>query len=158
MAWERVIGQDRAVAALRPAVGGGRVAQAYLVHGPAGAGKRAAALALAQALRCERRGGGGAPADDACGECHSCTRVARMVHPDLHFLFPRTSEADPHDVAPRLALLADDPYTAVDYRRLPSLDAKRGRNLKPSYPVALVRELRGALALRSVENGAVVAV
>lgn len=159
MSWERVIGQERAVEALRHAVEGARVAQAYLFHGPDGTGKRAAALALAQALLCERRGTPGAPAGDACGRCLACTRAARLVHPDLHVLFPRPKDAEQADLNARLARLAAEPYAAVDYRRLPTLDGKKGTNKQAIYTVALVnQDLRRALALHPVEGRATVAV
>lgn len=50
----------------------------YLLVGPAGAGKRTAARALAAAFVC--------PA--ACGECHACSRVLRDIHPDVTVLQP----------------------------------------------------------------------
>ena len=144
---------------LRRAVAAERVAHAYLFHGPDGTGKRAAALALGRALLCERRGTEGAPADDACGRCLACTRSARLVHPDLHVLFPRPSDADPADVVARIRRLAEEPYAAVDYRRLPTLDGKKGSNKQAIYNVALVNEeLRRALSLRPVEGRRIVAV
>src|SRR5688500_11688366 len=59
--------------------------------GPAGVGKRLTALALAQALNCDRPtaynghgdSGGEGPTSagkDACGECPACNRMARGVH------------------------------------------------------------------------------
>jgi DNA polymerase-3 subunit delta' len=156
MAWDHVIGQERAVQALRAAVAGERVAHAYLFHGPEGTGKRAAAIALGQALLCERRrpGEGG-----GCGECGACRRVERLAHPDLHVLFPRPKDAEPAEIAARLGLLAENPYTAVDYRRRASLDGKRATNRQAIYSLALVdREVRRALALHPVEGRATVAV
>ncbi len=52
---------------------------ALLLHGPAGIGKEALALAFAQALLCE------APRADgrACGECPSCRYATAGQHPDL---------------------------------------------------------------------------
>jgi DNA polymerase-3 subunit delta' len=156
MAWDQVIGQDRAVQALRAAVAGGRVAQAYLFHGPEGTGKRAAAIALGQALLCEQRSAGD---DSGCGTCGACRRVAKLGHPDLHVLFPRPRDAEPADIAARLALLAENPYTAVDYRRRASLDGKRATNRQAIYSLALVdKEVRRSLSLHPVEGRATVAV
>ena len=122
MPFSSVVGQDRATGVLRHALESGRVAHAYLFHGPAGTGARAAAFALGQALLCERRGAS-APPDDACGLCPPCERAARLVHPDLHVYlpFPRTStqagrDERPADYADRLARLAGDPYAPADYR------------------------------------------
>ena len=137
MPFSDVIGQDRATGVLGHALAAGRVAHAYLLHGPAGSGTRAAALALGQALLCERRGTS-APPDDACGACSACTRAARLVHPDLHVYlpFPKTSpqatrDERPPDYAERLDRLAADPYAAADYRAR----AKLGDDAPSTKPV-----------------------
>ena len=126
MSWTRVLDQERPVRVLQRALEADRVGHAYLFHGPSGVGKRAAALAFAQALQCERRGrelgGQAVPAGEACGRCLPCTKVARLIHPDVHVLFPQPKDAKHEDVAARLAALAREPYAAVDFRRRPSLD------------------------------------
>ena len=81
-----VCGQDRAVALLRRAWAGGHLAQAYAFGGPAGVGKRTAALALAQAANCERPSAG--PLADACGVCPVCRRIAAGQHPDVTLVTP----------------------------------------------------------------------
>ncbi len=53
--------------------------QAYIVGGPEHVGKTTLALAFAQALICPCRTHFGA----GCGECATCRRVARWVHPDV---------------------------------------------------------------------------
>lgn len=70
-------GQDRAVAVLRAAMGRGRLHHALLFTGPAGVGKRTAALAVASALNCEVAPGEG------CGTCQVCSRIADGLHPDV---------------------------------------------------------------------------
>jgi DNA polymerase III subunit delta' len=67
-----VAGQGRAVASLLAAAR--RPVHAYLLHGPPGSGKRAAARGLAAALLCPTGG---------CGECNSCRRALVGTHPDL---------------------------------------------------------------------------
>ena len=135
MPWSRVVGQERATETLARALASGRVAGTYLFHGPPGTGPRAAALAFAQALQCERRGRTadrrGGPDGDACGVCLACTKAARLVHPDVHVYlpFPRVStragqDDRPADYAERLARLALDPYAPVDYRQRATLDAE----------------------------------
>lgn len=62
-------------------------AHAYLLHGPAGIGKRQLAERLLARLLCQR------PADGkACGECKGCLLLAAGTHPDLFRLEPE--EAD----------------------------------------------------------------
>lgn len=56
---------------------------ALLFWGPEGTGKLASAIALAQYLLCRDKQTGG-----PCGECRSCLKTAKLIHPDMHFIFP----------------------------------------------------------------------
>lgn len=67
-----VVGQAAAVAQLREAAK--RSVHAYLLVGPEGSGKRAAARGFATALLCPAGG---------CGACQVCQRTMAEVHPDL---------------------------------------------------------------------------
>jgi DNA polymerase-3 subunit delta' len=58
-------------------------AHAYLLHGPAGIGKRALAERLMARLLCQRPDG-----LDACGQCKSCHLLAAGTHPDNYILQP----------------------------------------------------------------------
>jgi DNA polymerase-3 subunit delta' len=62
-------------------------AHAYLLHGPAGIGKRALAERLMARLLCQRPEG-----LDACGQCKSCLLLVAGSHPDNYVLEPE--EAD----------------------------------------------------------------
>jgi len=79
-----LIGQERAARVLQRGLKTGRTAHAYLFAGPEGVGKRTAALALAQALNCQR----GDAVDDGCGACQSCRKIARGLHPDVQAVEP----------------------------------------------------------------------
>lgn len=81
--FDALVGQDTAVHALRRAIAGNRLPHALLFHGPRGVGKATCAGILAQALNC-------AVSDfkDACGECVSCRKIARGLHPDLIWIAP----------------------------------------------------------------------
>jgi DNA polymerase III subunit delta' len=63
--------------------------------GPAGVGKRLTAVALAQAMNCQRAVSTATDARtaalDACGTCASCTRIARGVHADVFLVEPGDS-------------------------------------------------------------------
>jgi DNA polymerase-3 subunit delta' len=78
MPFRDLVDQAHAVMLLRTAVRSGRVSHAYLFAGPAGVGRIGAATAFAQLLNCERPS-----AEDACGECRSCRRIAAGQHPDV---------------------------------------------------------------------------
>lgn len=60
-----------------------RVSHAQLFTGPPGCGSLALALAYARYISCENR-----TDKDSCGSCKSCVKYEKMIHPDLHFVFP----------------------------------------------------------------------
>jgi DNA polymerase-3 subunit delta' len=60
-----------------------RVSHAQLFAGPEGCGSMALALAYARYISCENRSD-----TDSCGKCKSCVKYEKLIHPDLHFVFP----------------------------------------------------------------------
>jgi DNA polymerase-3 subunit delta' len=60
-----------------------RVSHAQLFAGPEGCGSMALALAYARYISCENR-----TVSDSCGTCKSCVKYEKLIHPDLHFVFP----------------------------------------------------------------------
>lgn len=60
-----------------------RVSHAQLFAGPEGCGSMALALAYASYISCEAR-----TDHDSCGTCKSCVKYEKLIHPDLHFVFP----------------------------------------------------------------------
>ncbi len=83
MFFKDVIGQEEPKRQLVDEVRAGRIPHAQLFCGPEGAGKLPLAIAYARYLCCANPG-----ADDACGTCPSCVKFNKLVHPDLHFVFP----------------------------------------------------------------------
>ena len=82
MPFASIIGHARIVELLKLAIARGRQPQSLLFAGPDGVGKRAVALAFAQAVNCPRRSVDG----DACGTCQTCVRIARGQHSDVTVL------------------------------------------------------------------------
>jgi DNA polymerase-3 subunit delta' len=81
--FSEVTGQEKIIERLRQAVTSQRVSHALMLAGPEGNGKLALALAFAQFVSCEKRSG-----DDSCGICPSCSKYEKLIHPDLHFVYP----------------------------------------------------------------------
>ena len=83
MFFRDVIGQEATKKRLIQSVNEERISHAQLFAGPEGAGKLALALAYAQYVSCLNKQDG-----DSCGECSSCKKYGKLIHPDLHFVFP----------------------------------------------------------------------
>lgn len=83
MKFSEVIGQENIKRSLIYAAHVNRVPHALLFDGPEGTGKLSLAIAFAQYLNCEDK-----QEDDSCGRCISCLKYKKLIHPDLHFVFP----------------------------------------------------------------------
>lgn len=76
-------GQKETVSRLIRSVKEERVSHAQLFTGPEGCGSLPLAIAYARYVSCENR-----TESDSCGTCRSCIKYEKMIHPDLHFVFP----------------------------------------------------------------------
>lgn len=63
-----------------------RISHAQLFLGPEGCGKLALAIAYAQYISCPNR-----TDTDSCGQCPQCQKYQKLIHPDLHFVYPVVS-------------------------------------------------------------------
>ena len=149
MSWKNIINQKRAVDILKRGIAQQRIAHAYMFYGPDGVGKRATALALAQTLQCLNR-----QTAEPCETCDACRKSEKMVHPDVHVLFPHPNDATIEDIAERLRQCGKNPYEPFDYVRRPSLnDPQKVSNKQAIYSVARINEeLRRAMSFKPVEG------
>jgi len=83
MFFRDVIGQEEIKRKLIQTVFDGRISHAQLLAGTEGSGNLALALAYAQFISCN-----GDKKEDSCGICPSCNKYLKLIHPDLHFVFP----------------------------------------------------------------------
>jgi len=83
MLFREVIGHHEIKQKLIRTVVDNHISHAQLFLGPEGTGNLAIALAYAQYISCTDRN-----EDDSCGVCPSCVKYAKLIHPDLHFVFP----------------------------------------------------------------------
>ena len=83
MNFSQIPGQKEIKAKLLRSVKEERVSHAQLFTGPEGCGSMALALAYARYVSCENR-----TDYDSCGICKSCVKYEKLIHPDLHFVFP----------------------------------------------------------------------
>jgi DNA polymerase-3 subunit delta' len=135
--FKNITGQNEVKRRLIQTVKENRVSHAQLFYGPEGSRKLAMAIAYAQFINCRHRSfdpetpGSG----DACGTCPSCIKFSRLVHPDLHFIFPvaTTKEVDRNPVSRdflkiwREVLLANDfRMNLNDWYKLAGFEKKQG--------------------------------
>ncbi|MBU7007746.1 DNA polymerase III subunit delta' [Phosphitispora fastidiosa] len=101
-----VIGHKQPKMILQNALAEGRVAHAYLFHGPEGVGKTTLAKAFANTLLC-REGTG-----DACGECSICMRFAKGSFPDFFLVEPQGNNIKIEQVRELQKTASFKPYEA----------------------------------------------
>lgn len=76
------------------AVENNRLSHAHLFTGEDGSSSLALALAFAQYLMCENK-----TDSDSCGLCPACLKTQKLIHPDLHCVFPVITGKDTNPVS-----------------------------------------------------------
>ena len=84
MYFKDIIGQQEVIERLVKDAQAGTVPHALLFCGPEGVGKLQTAIAFSRYLLCRDKGS----AAESCGTCPACVKMDKLVHPDLHFVFP----------------------------------------------------------------------
>lgn len=147
MLFSEIIGQIAIKQSLISTVKENRVSHAQLFLGPEGSGSLALAVAYAQYINCENR-----QSDDSCGECASCRKYNKLIHPDLHFSYPFFAKHKEDTAATyaeewRKAFL-ENPYLGLDYWRR-QLDAE---NKQANINIAEAHHIIKKLSLKAFES------
>ncbi len=153
MTWDRIIGQPRAIRALRTAIATGRMPHAWLFSGQEGVGKDAAAIEVARVLRCSSPG----PDAEACGLCHGCTTTGELQNANVRFVFAlpagkgedargdapllKLSDTEISQIQEQIAAKARDPYF--------NISIPRAQQIK----ISSIREVKRDFSLVSTEPG-----
>lgn len=119
---------------------------ALLIHGPAGIGKHAFALALAQALLCE------APQPDgrACGQCPGCRYARAGQHPDLMRLERLVLDEETGELALVETIGIDRVRRLIDFIQLTS--HRRGRKVAVIAPADRMNTSAANALLKTLEE------
>ncbi|MFL5729634.1 MAG: ATP-binding protein [Cytophagaceae bacterium] len=83
MLFSQIPGLEDTKRTLISSVRNSHIAHAQLFQGREGSANLGLALAYATYINCEQKG-----EHDSCGECSSCHKFNKLIHPDLHFVFP----------------------------------------------------------------------
>ena len=130
-----------------------RVGHAIMLEEQGGYGALPLAMALIQYLSCKHRHDG-----DSCGECESCRRIDRMVHPDVHYVFPvNTTQKSGGEKKPVSStffqewkqLVKENPcFTEAELYQALGLEDKAG-----TISVQEAKEILGIMNMHSFEGG-----
>lgn len=83
MQFSDITGQQAVKQRLLRSIREGRVSHAQLFLGQEGSGSLPLAVAYAQMLLCKNK-----KDNDSCGVCPSCQKSSKLIHPDIHFVYP----------------------------------------------------------------------
>lgn len=148
MRFSQIPGLSDVKAPLLHSAASGHVAHAQLFAGPDGGAALPLALAYATRLNCET------PAEDgdSCGRCPACSKMDKLVHPDLHFVLPLLeSKLDDEERNERLtrfrAFFLAEPFGS--YRDW--LDELRAENKQGTISAEAARQLPMKAAMAAYE-------
>ena len=147
MQFSDIIGQEEVKQHLVQTVLENRASHAQLFLGPEGSGSLALAVAYAQFISCLDP-----QPKDSCGQCSSCRKYSKLIHPDLHFSFPffrgGLDESAMPDLQEWRSLILSNPYFNLDEWRL-RLNAE---NKQPNINKAECLNILHRLSLKPFES------
>ena len=152
MRFAEIIGNAEVAKALVSMADSGRVAHAMLMYENEGCGALALALAYVQYLNCSNPHDG-----DSCGECPSCRQMSKLIHPDVHYVFPvnkgpKTSDDKPTSESYiqywRELAIANPYFVEADLQKAIGIESKNGL-----IAVAEARSIITKLSLTAVADG-----
>lgn len=152
MRFADIIGNKTAASALQSMADSGRVAHAMLFYENEGCGALPLALAYIQYLNCSNPKDG-----DSCGECPSCRQMSKLIHPDVHFVFPVNKGPKTSDDKPvsesyirywRELVLSNPYFLESDLQKAIGIESKTGL-----IAVAEARSIISKLSLTAVADG-----
>jgi DNA polymerase III subunit delta' len=148
MLYSQIVGQNEPKHRLLKMVNEGRVPHALLFTGKEGCGNLPAAIAFAQHLFCTQKTESG-----ACGICISCNKVSKLIHPDLHLVFPIISRPKEVEVSNdvikefRKAFLRNPYFTLNDWNA-----EQNAENKQPLISVKESNEILRKISYTSFEG------
>jgi len=126
MKFADIIGQEKVKKQLTKSVENKKLSHALMFLGSEGNGALALAIAFAQYINCENKTNG-----DSCGECPSCNKSSKYIHPDIHFSYPVIKK----ETKPPISLdyikewrkaLTEDPYLSyIDWLNYMNFENKQ---------------------------------
>lgn len=146
MQFKEIIGQENLKEHLIQTVVENRVSHAQLFLSAEGSGALPLAIAYAQYINCKNKS-----PKDSCGECSSCRKYERYIHPDLHFSYPFFAKGK-EDVATNYLeewreMLLNDIYFNIDIWR----SKNDAGNKQPNINIAECHDIIKKLSYKAFE-------
>ncbi|MCK0178799.1 DNA polymerase III subunit delta' [Flavobacteriaceae bacterium S0862] len=151
MLFSEIIGQEHLKKHLTHSVDNGRIPHAQLFVGKEGTGALPMAIAYAQYILCQNKGGENTSGNDACN-----LKFNNISHPDLHFAYPVATNdmVKKHPVSKLFLedwrkLLKEQPYCNLfDWYKQLGIDNKQGQ-----IGVDEAHDIVKSLTLKAYEGG-----
>jgi DNA polymerase-3 subunit delta' len=145
MRFADIIGLEPQKATLIQSVKKNHVAHAQLFHGGEGSGNLALALAFGAFVNCQKP-----TENDSCGQCATCSKMDKLAHPDMSFIFPTAGGKkvlSENFMAEWRSFAQENVYgNLTDW--LERIEIKQG-----NIPVEEARKLIQNLSMKSYEGG-----
>lgn len=149
MHWNEVIGHELLKQSLQKNIEDDHISHAYLISGKEGYGGLPLSLAFATQILCR----------ESHDQVNALTKCAKLIHPDLHFVFPVNTTRKTGDIAVKdlksslfledwRAAVLNNPYlSAYDWMKTLGIEKKQG-----TISVAQSQQIIADLALRPYES------
>ncbi len=130
MRFSDIKGNEDVKRALVSMADSGRIPHSTLFYENEGGGAFPLVMAFLQYLACQNKHDG-----DSCGECPSCVKMSKLIHPDTHFVYPTNTGS-------KTGKMAAKDVTSEIY-------AKEFRELALSNPYFLEADMSAAFGIES---------
>ncbi len=107
MKFEDILGQKEIIDKIEGMLRTDNLPSVLLFYGPEGTGKKSTALRIAKALNCMDNN---PPESFFCGECPSCQKIEKQIHPDIHILSPDGDSIKIEDVREMMRNISQVPF------------------------------------------------
>lgn len=145
MRFSQLQGNEDVVRALVGMVDSGKVPHAIIFQEEDGGGAFPLCMAFLQYLYCSHRGNG-----DSCGDCPSCNKISKYIHPDVHFVYPTAASSVSLQYIGQFRQLAlSNPYfTETELSTALGIEGKNSL-----IAVSEAKHLLDTLSLSALESG-----
>lgn len=144
MSFSQIKDNNQVVKALVGMVDSGRIPHAIMFCEDDGGGAMSIVQTFLEYLFCRNRAGG-----EPCGECPSCRKISRMIHPDVHYVFPVNSGCSKDYVEAWRKLVLENPSFGEDQL----VEAMEMGGKSATIALAESKSLTDTLSLSALEGG-----